>query len=70
MRPRLRIAIATGVALLTTSVPSPADVILTEGTNFAVDVSPVDGSIAMDLMGSIWVLPAQGGNAEPIATGE
>jgi hypothetical protein len=45
-----------------------AQVTLTEGTNFSVDVA-ADGRLAMDLLGSIWILPAKGGNAEPIATG-
>jgi len=41
-----------------------ADVILTEGDNFAIDVSSVDGRVAMDLLGSIWILPSSGGEAE------
>jgi hypothetical protein len=41
-----------------------ADVILSKGDNFAIDVSSVDGRIAMDLLGSIWILPAGGGQAE------
>jgi hypothetical protein len=41
-----------------------ADVIITRGDNFAIDVSSVDGRIAMDLLGSIWILPANGGQAE------
>lgn len=52
-----------------TSLTSHADIILTEGTNFGVDVSPVDGSIAMDLMGSIWLLPANGGQARQLTDG-
>ena len=41
-----------------------ADVIVTKGDSFAIDVSSVDGQIAMDLLGSIWILPATGGQAE------
>jgi hypothetical protein len=51
------------------SLPSRADVILTEGTNFGVDVSPIDGSIVMDLLGSIWLLPANGGQARQLTDG-
>ncbi len=40
-----------------------ADVILSKGADFAVDVSTVDGQIAMDLLGSIWILPSNGGEA-------
>jgi dipeptidyl aminopeptidase/acylaminoacyl peptidase len=69
VRPELRVAFAAAFVQLVTGLPSQADVILTEGTNFAVDVSPVDGSIAMDLMGSIWVLPAEGGEAQQLTDG-
>jgi len=44
-------------------MPLRADVIVTAGSNFTVDVSPRDGRIAMDLRGSIWTLPATGGQA-------
>ena len=50
-------------------LPAHADVIITEGHNFGVDVSAVDGSIAMDLMGSIWKVPADGGQAEQLTDG-
>ncbi len=40
-----------------------ADVVVTQGTNFSVDVFPGDGRVAMDLLGKIWVLPASGGQA-------
>jgi len=46
-----------------------ADVIVTQGTNFGVDVFPGDGRIAMDLLGNIWVLPARGGQAQIITDG-
>lgn len=45
-----------------------AQVTVTEGTNFSVDVSS-DGRIAIDLLGGIWVLPAKGGSAEPVMSG-
>jgi hypothetical protein len=56
------------MAVMTLLPVAHSQVTLTEGTNFTVDVA-ADGRLAMDLLGSIWVLPAKGGNAEPIATG-
>ncbi len=46
-----------------------ADVILTEGRDFGVDVSTADGSIVMDLMGSIWTLRSNGGQATQLTDG-
>ena len=46
-----------------------ADVTVTQGRNFAVDVYPDDGRIAMDLLGNIWVLPATGGQARIMTDG-
>lgn len=58
-------SIFLGILLLVaTTAELRADVILSKGENFAVDVSSVDGRIAMDLLGSIWILPASGGQAE------
>ena len=45
-----------------------AQVVVTEGTNLAVDVS-AEGRIAMDLLGSIWTVPPGGGQAERISNG-
>jgi len=47
-----------------------ADRILTEGGNFSVAVSPDGGRIAMDLANDIWILPADGGEAERVADHE
>jgi hypothetical protein len=41
-----------------------ADLRATEGTNLSVDVSPADGSLAMDLLGNLWRVPPGGGDAE------
>jgi hypothetical protein len=46
-----------------------ADIVVTEGTNFGVDIFPADGRIAMDLLGKIWVLPARGGQAQILTDG-
>jgi hypothetical protein len=46
-----------------------AEVIVTEGTNFSLDVFPPDGRIAMDLLGNIWVLSPGGGQARIMTDG-
>lgn len=53
--------------LLLTAVSAAAELIVSEGTNLAVDVSPADQRLAMDLLGGIWVLPARGGEARRVA---
>ena len=42
------------------------DVILTEGTNMAAALSPDGETLALDLIGRIWTMPAEGGPATPI----
>ncbi len=44
----------------------PVQVTLTEGTNIAVALSPDGETLAFDLVGRIWVMPAAGGVAEPL----
>ena len=41
---------------------------LTQGTNFSVDVA-TDGRIAMDLMGELWTMQAGGGEATSVVSG-
>jgi len=43
--------------------PLPVTVPLTEGTNLAVALSPDGASLAFDLLGLLWVVPAEGGAA-------
>lgn len=38
--------------------------VLSQGTNLAADVSALDGRLAIDLLGSIWIVPADGGQAK------
>ena len=56
------------IALLVTGNGAQGQVTLTEGTNFTVDAA-VDGRLAIDLLGSIWILPPSGGTAESITNG-
>jgi Tol biopolymer transport system component len=46
--------------------PVSVDVTVNEGTSMAVSVSPDGSTLAMDLQGSIWTLPATGGVAKRI----
>jgi Amidohydrolase family/WD40-like Beta Propeller Repeat len=53
------------IAVLAAAVPASAQVTLTRGTNFSVDVA-ADGRLAIDLLGRIWVVPAKGGVARQL----
>jgi Tol biopolymer transport system component len=48
------------------AAPKPVTVTVDEGTSMAVAVSPDGKTLAMDLQGSIWVMPATGGSAKRI----
>jgi Tol biopolymer transport system component/imidazolonepropionase-like amidohydrolase len=65
---RSRIAIASLVVLVA-ATPRAEEVVVTEGTSMAVAVSPDGQTLAIDLQGSIWTLPAQGGQARRITDG-
>src|SRR5712691_4143161 len=55
------LSVATRVG--TPSEAVPIDVLVHEGTSMAVAVSPDGHMLAMDLQGSIWLLPVTGGLA-------
>jgi len=57
--------IAAAIIILFGATLVHAQVTLTQGTNFSVDVAG-DGRLAMDLMGNIWTLQATGGGATPV----
>jgi Tol biopolymer transport system component/imidazolonepropionase-like amidohydrolase len=46
--------------------PNPIEVVVTEGTNMAAALSPDETTLALDLLGRIWTLPASGGSATPL----
>lgn len=46
--------------------PAQSSVTVTEGTNIAAALSPDGRQIAIDLQGSLWILPATGGAAQRI----
>ena len=55
------------VAMLASAVPAAGLDVLTSGKHLAADISAVHGRIAIDLDGSIWVLPENGGRAMRLA---
>ena len=56
----------THLMLLLIACPLQADVLVTQGQDFGVDVNVRDGRIAMDLLGAIWVMPPDGGAATKV----
>ena len=56
------------VATLQFASLASAQVYLTEGTNISVDVTG-DGRMTMDLLGDLWIVPPDGGEAESLVQG-
>src|SRR5215207_3690640 len=72
-----RLACITAIALTTTltaidgagqsrGANGPIDVTVHEGTSMSVAISPDGRTLAVDLQGSIWTLPAAGGAMQRI----
>ena len=61
------IRILSAIVLLIGAITAQAQVTLTQGTNFSVDVAQ-DGRLAIDLLGKIWIVPPTGGQAREIGT--
>jgi hypothetical protein len=57
-----RLATVVLITIAAGGSPNAAE-ILTSGDKLAVDVSPDGNSLALDLLGDIWVMPASGGEA-------
>jgi Tol biopolymer transport system component len=70
MRRALAAIVPLGLVLALEGAPAPTpahlDVTVHEGTSMAVAVSPDGATLAIDLQGSIWTLPAGGGTATRI----
>ncbi|HEX2138276.1 MAG TPA: hypothetical protein VHG33_01050, partial [Woeseiaceae bacterium] len=64
---RFSLLAAAVLSLLLGAANAPAQVLLSEGTNLAVDVSPSAQKLAIDLLGSIWILDAGGGPAQAVS---
>jgi Tol biopolymer transport system component/imidazolonepropionase-like amidohydrolase len=47
----------------------PFEVTLDEGTNFSVALAPDDSNLVLDLQGTLWALPIEGGDAEALTDG-
>ncbi len=54
------------ILILLGAASAHAQVTLTQGTNFSVDVA-ADGQLAIDLLERVWVIPSTGGQARPVA---
>ena len=65
---RLPARTAVAICLLSTVAAGHAEVTLTRGTNFSIDVA-ADGRIVFDLLGTIRTVPAGGGVADEIPGG-
>ena len=61
----LAISIAA-TAFAAAPTPTRLDVTVSEGTSMSVAVSPDGRTLAIDMQGSIWTLPASGGAATRI----
>ena len=61
--------IAPALATTVAGSAEEMEVVLREGTNFAAARSPVDGSLVIDLQGTLWHLDSGGGPAKALTDG-
>ena len=62
----LRLSLTIPVLLL--AGPAAAEVAdIRQGTNIALAIAPDRETIAVDLLGGLWILPATGGGATPLS---
>src|SRR6516225_2654289 len=66
MKNSTRITVCFSISVLSAFAATPIDVTITEGTSMSVAVSPDARTLAIDLQGIIWTLPATGGAAKRI----
>lgn len=64
------------VALLLAALPAGAlaregaPLVISEGTQFALDLRPDGREVALDIQGQLWLLPATGGHARPLGSAQ
>ncbi|HEX6729962.1 MAG TPA: hypothetical protein VF074_08120, partial [Pyrinomonadaceae bacterium] len=73
LRSTLTLCLLIGICVSSSPAQTPAKprqetitIRVHEGTDLAFDISPDGRSIVFDLLGQLWLLPAQGGNARAI----
>ncbi|HRW30422.1 MAG TPA: hypothetical protein P5227_10530, partial [Emcibacteraceae bacterium] len=62
-------AVLASIIGLTISV-NATEITFNQGTNFGITLSPDGKSFAMDIQGVLWTLPAGGGKATAITSGQ
>jgi Tol biopolymer transport system component len=67
---RLLVLLTALIAHSAIAAPSVTDIVISEGTNFAIDIAPPgvagDRQLLIDLQGILWLLPAGGGTGQPL----